>query len=72
METAPGPFRSRGFLAGFLFTVLYAASDEWHQTFVFGRSGSSADVFVDCVGSLAGAFLHLRIKNAQKKEAQTD
>lgn len=38
------------------FTLIYAASDEWHQTFVFGRSGTVMDVFIDSVGSLLGAL----------------
>ena len=30
--------------------VLYAASDEFHQTFVEGRHGATTDVLVDAVG----------------------
>ncbi|MBW3606749.1 MAG: VanZ family protein [Actinobacteria bacterium] len=30
--------------------VLYAASDEIHQSFVAGRHGSPVDVAIDCVG----------------------
>ena len=30
--------------------VLYAASDEIHQSFVQGRHGTPADVAIDCVG----------------------
>lgn len=32
------------------FSLLYAASDEWHQTFVPGREGAFRDVLVDAVG----------------------
>ena len=31
-------------------TLAYAASDEFHQTFVEGRSGSPLDVAIDAVG----------------------
>ena len=31
-------------------TLLYAISDEWHQTFVEGRHGSALDVLVDASG----------------------
>ena len=31
-------------------TLLYAVSDEWHQTFVEGRHGSPLDVAVDAAG----------------------
>src|SRR5512143_3485402 len=30
--------------------VLYAASDEWHQTFVPGRGGTWVDVVIDAAG----------------------
>jgi len=35
-----------------LFCVFYASTDEYHQTFVRGRSGKIQDVFVDSVGIL--------------------
>jgi len=34
-------------------TVLYAASDEWHQRFVPGRTADLADLAADTVGALA-------------------
>jgi len=36
--------------------MLYALSDEWHQTFVPGRSGSLRDVGFDALGVLGGAL----------------
>ncbi|TXK86109.1 VanZ family protein [Paenibacillus sp. N3.4] len=39
-------------LASFVISVLYAASDEWHQTFVGGRTGHAIDVVVDASGAL--------------------
>lgn len=36
-----------------VFCVLYACSDEWHQTFVFGRHGCVGDVLIDSAGVLA-------------------
>jgi VanZ family protein len=45
--------RAAAVLAG----VAYAASDEWHQTFVTGRQGSAWDVLVDTAGVAAGALL---------------
>jgi VanZ family protein len=35
-------------------TVAYAASDEFHQTFVRGRHGSPLDVAIDAVGAAIG------------------
>jgi VanZ family protein len=37
--------------------VLYAVSDEVHQTFVPGRQGSARDVLIDAVGVVAGVAL---------------
>jgi len=42
-----------------LVAALYAISDEFHQTFVPGRSGAPRDVAIDLVGIAAGlALLH--------------
>src|SRR6476469_10351700 len=38
----------------FALAVAYAASDEFHQTFVRGRHGSPVDVAIDAVGALIG------------------
>jgi len=37
----------------FALSVLYAVLDEWHQSFVPGRSGRLADVFIDAAGAAA-------------------
>jgi VanZ family protein len=49
----------RAILAAFLVTVAYAATDEFHQTFVDGRHGSPVDWLIDSAGAAAVA-LHLR------------
>lgn len=36
----------------FLFCVAYAASDEYHQTFVLYRQGQTSDVLIDALGAL--------------------
>ena len=41
----------------FAFAVSYAATDEFHQTFVRGRHGSPIDVGIDAVGALIGLTL---------------
>ncbi|HEY9677335.1 MAG TPA: VanZ family protein [Drouetiella sp.] len=45
-----------GFLA-FCVTLLYAATDEWHQSFVPGRSAQPQDVAVDMAGAVIASFL---------------
>ena len=37
-------------------SVLYAVSDEWHQTMVPGRSGELRDVCIDSFGALLGVL----------------
>jgi VanZ family protein len=40
--------------------VLYAASDEWHQTFIEGRHGTPVDVGIDSIGMTVAALLIVR------------
>lgn len=56
----------------FCISILYACSDEIHQTFIDGRAGQIADVAVDGSGALVGCLLSylvlrswLRRKNAK-------
>ena len=37
-------------IAATVFALLYAGSDEFHQTFVEGRHGSVSDVAIDAIG----------------------
>lgn len=48
------------FLLGVAATTAYGLSDEWHQSFVPGRSSEAADVVADFAGSLFGCGLYLR------------
>ncbi|KAB2328492.1 VanZ family protein [Cytobacillus depressus] len=45
-------FEKRRFLQAWLYTTLYAASDEIHQAFLPDRTGSIVDVGIDSVGAL--------------------
>lgn len=46
-----------------LISALYAATDEFHQLFVPGRSGQLTDVFIDGAGALIGCLLFYLINN---------
>lgn len=50
----------------FFLTVLYACSDEWHQSFVPGRSALLSDVLIDSAGALIPALFVLG-KNQRTK-----
>ena len=43
-------------VAAALISILYGASDEWHQSFVPGRFATLSDFVSDAVGSIAGVF----------------
>jgi VanZ family protein len=46
----------------FVLGVVYAASDELHQSFVRGRHGSPLDVAIDAVGVAIGILLWQRLR----------
>lgn len=53
--------------------MLYASTDEFHQTFVAGRSGEIRDVVIDTIGALIGITLtYLIIKLIQKIKGRKD
>lgn len=56
---------------GFFSTVIFAALDEFHQSFVPGRSGNFTDVCIDSIGAIAASFcLFIFSFIAQKKRAR--
>ncbi len=53
-------YRMRGFLLTLFagtFCVLFAAFDEYHQSFILGRVASSRDILIDSIGIVAGIFV---------------
>ncbi|MDQ0160492.1 VanZ family protein [Alkalibacillus salilacus] len=40
-------------------SVFYAASDEYHQTFIDGRAGQMSDVLIDSAGAVLGLSVYL-------------
>ncbi|MEK5104491.1 VanZ family protein [Cytobacillus sp. FSL M8-0252] len=44
-------------LISWILTTVYAASDEFHQLFIPGRSGEVRDVLIDSVGAATGLIL---------------
>lgn len=47
---------------GAVIAVLYAVSDEYHQTFIFGREGRIRDVIIDSVGVAVLIWYYRRVK----------
>lgn len=55
--------KSDVFLFSFLLAILYAVSDEIHQTFIPSRDGRLRDVFIDTIGiSLMYIYIRSNIK----------
>ena len=44
-----------------IFCILYAITDEFHQTFIPGRSGKIIDIFIDSLGALVGILFIILI-----------
>ncbi|MEI6561188.1 MAG: VanZ family protein [Verrucomicrobiota bacterium] len=56
--------------SAWVLTVAYAASDEFHQSFVPGRNPSLVDVLIDSAGAALGLLIcHLVLQHRAKKEA---
>ena len=47
--------------------VLYSCTDEFHQLFINGRSGSFRDVLIDTIGILLGTYLYKILIIKKKK-----
>lgn len=47
-------------------TLVYAVSDEYHQSFVASRSADVNDIMIDFLGGICGAlWMHLRHRHAE-------
>lgn len=60
----------QNYFLAWILAILYALSDEFHQSFVPGRTSSLVDVFVfDNLGAIVALVLHryLTIKNNRKE-----
>ena len=55
------------YLFSYVFSVLYAVSDEIHQLFVAGRSCELRDVFIESCGVLLALIMIFVIYNLSKK-----
>ncbi|MEE6451079.1 VanZ family protein [Gottfriedia acidiceleris] len=61
---------NKAFLIGIIFSILYAASDEFHQSFTANRTPLVQDVIIDSIGALIGACLYLLISKKLKAKVQ--
>jgi len=47
----------KSLVLAFIFSFLYAISDEFHQTFIINRDGNIKDILVDSMGIIFAVFL---------------
>ena len=67
LRQEPGEkLHTRQLVFGLGLTALYAASDEFHQTFVPSRTASIADVMLDIFGGLCGTLWFYRRDKAKR------
>ncbi|MDZ7798610.1 MAG: VanZ family protein [Patescibacteria group bacterium] len=50
------------FIMTLIFGVFYAFLDEYHQSFIVGRSSSLYDTLIDSIGIVLGSGLYLSVK----------
>jgi VanZ family protein len=62
-------FRERALPVAIAIALAYAASDEFHQTFVSGRHGSPVDWCIDAAGVAIGVALALRLRRRTRVTA---
>ena len=55
------------FIVSILLSILYSCTDEIHQLFVSGRSGSIIDVLIDSIGIILGILIYKLFKKKIKK-----
>ena len=49
--------------------LLFAATDEWHQSFITSRTASLGDVCIDALGAIAGILLCLDAHLASERQS---
>ncbi len=68
--TAEGLDYKKAIIFSTIVAILYALSDEYHQTFVFGREGKLKDVGIDSIGILLSDLIWY-YKNKLKSRPQS-
>lgn len=59
---------TKAIIIALMISVIYAASDELHQTFIPGRSGEIRDIIIDSLGSLTGIYIYYLYSKIRRKK----
>lgn len=62
--------RERALALAFIVAAVYAALDEFHQSFVPSRTGSPMDVLIDCAGALVGLAICVKLVRNRKSKIE--
>lgn len=54
--------KNNALILSVVLAIIYSISDEYHQTFIVGRSGKMEDVLIDSVGVFIMAVMYKMIK----------
>lgn len=57
----------KSIIIALIISIIYAASDEFHQSFVPGRGPAIKDVFIDSSGAVTGLFVYLLVFKVKKR-----
>lgn len=58
--------KNKGLYLSMIVCLLYAISDELHQSFAPGRSCQLVDVTIDFIGALTGIFIYKQTRNSNQ------
>lgn len=61
----------RKFIIALTICFIYACTDEYHQTFVKGRTGQFTDSLIDTAGGLASCLIYYLVNEALNKNNST-
>jgi VanZ family protein len=59
-------FSSQRWFGALGISAIYAALDEFHQSFVTSRTGTPWDVLVDCIGAMIGLMFYRLLHNRRE------
>ncbi len=59
--------REKSYFYALIFSIIYAMSDEYHQSFVPGRNASAIDVMIDSAGVFAALILKKRSQKTKDR-----
>src|SRR5438045_5446325 len=60
-------FSLQGWLGAFGISAIYAALDEFHQSFISSRTGTPGDVLIACIGATIGLTIYGALRNRKSR-----